>query len=71
MQIYKHISKDGELGMILFENIWGDSYKSAGVLNIWQLKYKFLNDQIPNEPSFGYDKFISFGNSIGENNFFR
>ena len=32
--IYK-ISKVDKLGMILFENILEDSYKSPGVLNVW------------------------------------
>ena len=29
------ISKEDELGMILFKNIWEDSYKSQGVFNVW------------------------------------
>ncbi len=32
--IYKISLKD-KLGMIQFENILGDSYKSPGVLNVW------------------------------------
>ena len=33
--IYIYIYKEDELGMIQFENIEKDSYKSPGVLNIW------------------------------------
>ena len=36
-------SKEDELGMIQFENILEDSYKSPGVLNVWWLIYEFIN----------------------------
>ena len=37
------MARDDEFGIIYIENLWEDSYKSPGVLNVWLLIYEYLN----------------------------